>query len=78
MEQITKKQVHLMGSAPTYEELESLIKERMYWKEVHITPSERYTARWTKQVYDVANAKGLVESMIITTYKGRWCLYSIN
>lgn len=78
MEQITKKQVRLMGSAPTYEELESLIKEKMYWKEVHIEESDRYEARWGK-VYDVSNAKGrLGGTLIIKPNKGRWGIYYIN
>lgn len=78
MEQITRKQVQLIGSAPTYEGLESLIKEKMYWKEVKTEPSTRFSARWHGTTYDVFNAKGLVSSMIIVECKGRWCLYSIK
>lgn len=78
MEQITRKQVHLMGSAPTYEELETLIKEKMYWKEVHIEESDRYEARWGK-VYDVSNAKGRLDgTLIIKPNKARWGIYYIN
>ena len=78
MEQITKKQVQLMGSAPTYEELESFIKEKMYWKEVHIEESDRYEARWGK-VYDVSNAKGRLDgTLIIKPNKERWGIYYIK
>ena len=78
MVQITKKQVRLMGSAPTYEELELLIKEKMYWREVYIEESDRYEARWGK-VYDVSNAKGLLDDrLIIELNKGRWGIYYIK
>lgn len=67
-----------MGSAPTYDGLESLIKEKMYWKEVKTEPSTRFSVRWTGTTYDVFNAKGMVRSMIIVECNGRWCLYSIK
>ena len=78
MEQITRKQVQLIGSAQTFEELEKLIKERMYWKEVHIEESDRYEAHWGK-VYDVSNAKGRLDgTLIIKPNNGRWGIYYIK
>lgn len=80
MENLTKKDVHLMGSAVMYKELESLIKEKMYWASVKCEPSERYTARWGN-VYDVYNRNGRVDTMVIiepTSSKSRrWGIYTI-
>lgn len=71
---LLKKNLNLVGSAPTFEALAEIIKKNLYWAEVNIQPSE-HTIQGGK-VYDVFNRNGKIESMVIVEAK-RWQLFRL-
>lgn len=56
----------LMGSAPSQEALEKLLKDKFYSKEISLHPNG--------EVYDVHNAKGKIDGLRVKNQKGRWKL----
>ena len=75
MKKITKKNLHLVGSAGTIEQLESLAKERLYWSIFRTTPSDKYDSK-LGAVCDVSNANGIITDMVVIVGK-RTSLYEI-
>lgn len=71
---LLKKNLKLVGSAPTFDALAEVIKKNLYWAEVNIQPSE-HTIQGG-QVYDVFNRNGKIENMVIVDSK-RWQLFRL-
>ena len=63
MEKLTKKDLHLAGSAKDLTDLGVLVIEKMYWQTFIANKSERYESR-LGQVYDISNARGLVADAV--------------
>lgn len=74
---MTKTNLHLVGSAGSLERLSDLIINRLYWSRVDTQESEQYISKLGK-VYDVSNANGLIDGMVIIAGRGRVGLYNIN
>lgn len=75
MATLSKKNLHMMGSAGSMESLKQLIMQRLYWSRVDVTECE-HTSRLGK-CYGVGNAKGVFPDMVIIEGK-RCALYRIN
>jgi hypothetical protein len=63
MEKLTKKDLHLAGSAKDLMDLGLLVIDKMYWETFIANKSERYESR-LGQVYDISNARGLVTDAV--------------
>lgn len=74
MKTLTKKQLHLMGSAGSLPDLKSLIISRLYWSQVDAEPSALYCSR-LGSVYSVGNKKGRLDDYAIINTGRRWGLY---
>lgn len=72
---LQKKNLHVIGAAPSFEKLSSLIKSRLYWAKVEIKESDYIITNGT--LYDVYNGNGKIENMLILASKGRWQLCEI-
>lgn len=68
MEKLTKKQLHLCGSAKDLIDLGVLVIEKMSWLTFVANKSERYESR-LGQCYDISNAKGLVPEAVVIVGK---------
>lgn len=75
MKKLAKKDLHLMGSAGSMEALKKLILEKLYWSKVETSESIQFESRLGK-CYDVTNANGLLNKMVIIEKK-RCSLYGI-
>jgi len=75
MKKLAKKDLHLMGSAGSMEALKKLILEKLYWSKVETSESTQFESRLGK-CYDVTNANGLLNEMVIIEKK-RCSLYRI-
>lgn len=63
MTKLTKKDLHLAGSAKDLTDLGVLVIEKLYWQTFIANKSERYESK-LGQVYDISNAKGLVADAV--------------
>ena len=77
MENLTKKDIQLVGSAGTLEDLKKLMTERLYWSCVQLKLSDRFKSRLGK-CYDVSNSKDVAEGFIVIEKKHRCSFYLIN
>jgi hypothetical protein len=77
MEKLLRKQLHLVGSAGTLENLCEYAKKRLYWSQFETSESTRYESRIGK-VYDVSSSNGLVSDMVIIQGKVRCSLFRIE
>lgn len=68
MEKLTKKDLHLAGSAKDLMDLGLLVIDKMYWETFVANKSERYESR-LGQCYDISNAKGLVPEAVVIVGK---------
>lgn len=76
MAKLSKKDLHMVGSAGTMDGLKQLIKTRLYWAEVNTQPSTDYESRLGR-VHQVSNRNGVVGDMVII--EGTRCaLYRIE
>ena len=71
MENITKSKLKLVGSADSLESLSQLVRKKMLWMEARFELSQTRTVG-KKPCYDVYNAKGLLERMVVYEDKGRY------
>lgn len=77
MEAITKKDLHLIGSASNIETLKEMILQKMYWSCVDVSESKDYYSKMGK-CYSVGNSKGILPFYIIIDKGHRAGLYSLN
>ena len=77
MKKLTKKNLHLIGSAGNLDALRDLIIRHYYWSKVEVETSKTYESR-LGEVYDVINGNGLCNNLVIIFGKSRWSLYRIN
>lgn len=75
MEKLTKKDLHLMGSAGSLDALKKSIINRLCWSMVDVNVSKTYESR-LGVVYDVANGNGPCNNLVIIDGK-RCSLYRI-
>lgn len=68
MEKLTKKQLHLCGSAKDLTDLGVLVLDKMSWETFVANKSERYESR-LGQCYDISNAKGLIPDAVAIVKK---------
>lgn len=71
MHNITKSKLRLIGSTGSLESLSQLIKKKMLWMEARFELSQTRTVG-KKPCYDVYNAKGLIERMVVYEDKDRY------
>lgn len=76
MEKLTKENLKLMASSASLESMIELMKNRMFWNVINVTPSVNYSFG-RKQVYDIETSKGVNNNTIIVCEKSRCKLYMI-
>lgn len=76
MKQLTKKNLHLIGSAGSLDSLKQLMLGKLYWSKVELTDSTRFQSRLGK-CHDVANGNGPVDDIVVIESR-RCSLYRIS
>ena len=76
MTKLAKKDLRLVGSAGSLENLKNLIVSRLYWSCVNTEKSTEHESK-LGDVYTVANKNGTISDMVIIAGRGRVGLYRI-
>lgn len=76
MATLTKKDLHLIGSAGNLESLKNLIVSRLYWSCVNTEKSNEHQSK-LGDVYTVGNKNGIIADMVIISGRSRVGLYRI-
>lgn len=74
MKTITKKDLHLIGSASNIESLKDLILQKLYWSRVDVSESIEYYSKLGK-CFSVGNANGILPHYLIVDNGRRAGLY---
>lgn len=77
MTKLSKKDLHMVGSAGTMSGLKQLITARLYWAEVNTQPSTDYESR-LGVVHQVSNRNGVIDDMVIIEGTRRCALYRLE